>query len=150
MTRLWGRAARGERISEATPDGRWQVLTTLGTLSLRGIEAAMTVAEATDGDVFRAYVEQLLCARLQQGDVVVMDNLSAHKVAGITVEVGTPSSLAAPLNVPASAAATNITTSLAYLSNQNCLSRRRAEGLHLSMGLELSAEGFADHIAADN
>ena len=83
MTRLWGRAARGERVTEATPDGRWQVLTTLGTISLRGIEAAMTVPAATDGDVFRAYVEQVLCATLQPGDVVVMDNLSAHKVAGI-------------------------------------------------------------------
>lgn len=83
MTRLWGRAPRGERVQEATPDGRWQVLTTLGTMSLRGMEAVMTVASATDGDVFHAYVEQVLCATLQAGDVVVMDNLSAHKVAGI-------------------------------------------------------------------
>jgi transposase len=52
-------------------------------MSLRGIEAVMTVPSATDGDVFRAYVEQALCATLQPGDVVVMDNLSAHKVAGI-------------------------------------------------------------------
>ena len=43
----------------------------------------MTVASATDGDVFHAYVEQVLCVTLQAGDVVVMDNLSAHKVAGI-------------------------------------------------------------------
>lgn len=83
MTRLWGRAPRGERIAEATPDSHWQVLTTLGAMSLRGIEAAMTVPAATDGDVFHAYVEQVLCASLQPGDVVVMDNLSAHKVAGI-------------------------------------------------------------------
>lgn len=83
MTRLWGRAPRGERVQEATPDGRWQVLTTLGTMSLRGMEAVMTVASATDGDVFHAYVEQVLCVTLQAGDVVVMDNLSAHKVAGI-------------------------------------------------------------------
>jgi len=47
------------------------------------MEAVMTVPSATDGDVFRAYVEQVLCAKLQPGDVVVMDNLSAHKVAGI-------------------------------------------------------------------
>jgi hypothetical protein len=62
MTRLWGRAAKGERVNEATPDGRWQVLTTLGTMSLNGMEAVMTVPSATDGDVFRAYVEQVLCA----------------------------------------------------------------------------------------
>jgi transposase len=83
MTRLRGRAPKGERVNEATPDGRWQILTTLGTMSLNGMEAVMTVPSATDGDVFRAYVEQVLCAKLQPGDVVVMDNLSAHKVAGI-------------------------------------------------------------------
>jgi transposase len=83
MTRTWGRAPRGERIAEATPQGHWQVLTTLGTMSLRGIEAVMTVPSSTDGDVFRAYVEQVLCAKLQPGDAVVLDNLSAHKVTGI-------------------------------------------------------------------
>jgi transposase len=43
----------------------------------------MTTEEATDGDVFTAYVEQVLCPKLKPGDVVVLDNLSAHKVAGI-------------------------------------------------------------------
>jgi DDE superfamily endonuclease len=83
MTRQWGRAPKGERICEATPQGRWEVLTTLGAMSLRGIHAVMTVASATDGDVFTAYVEQVLCVQLRPGEVVVMDNLSAHKVAGI-------------------------------------------------------------------
>ncbi len=87
MTRPWGRAPKGERINEATPEGRWEVLTTLGAMSLRGMEATMTVASATDGDVFRAYVEQVLCAALEPGDVVVMDNLSAHKVAGIREQI---------------------------------------------------------------
>jgi transposase len=83
MTRLWGRAPRGERIDEATPQGHWKVLTTLGGLSLQGIEAAMTIESPTDGEVFTAYVEQVLGPKLQSGDVVVLDNLSAHKVAGI-------------------------------------------------------------------
>lgn len=83
MTRLWGRAPKGERVVESTSQGHWKVLTTLGAMSLRGIDAAMTIPSATDGEVFRAYVEQVLCPRLQPGDVVVMDNLSAHKVAGI-------------------------------------------------------------------
>jgi hypothetical protein len=83
MTRLWGRAPRGEPVTEATPDGRWQVPTTLGTLSLRGMDAVMTVPAATHGDVFRAYVERVLCATLRPGDVLILDNLSAHKVAGI-------------------------------------------------------------------
>jgi len=54
MTRAWGRAAKGERIAEATPQGHWQVLTTLGALSLRGLEAVMTIASPTDGAVFTA------------------------------------------------------------------------------------------------
>lgn len=83
MTRQWGRAPKGQRVNEATPQGHWQVVTTLGAMSLRGFDAAMTVESATDGDVFRAYMEQVLCPKLRSGDVVVMDNLSAHKVAGI-------------------------------------------------------------------
>jgi len=63
MTRLWGRAPRGERVHEATPDGRRQVLTTPGTMSLGGMEAVMTVPSATDGGVFCTCVEQVLCAK---------------------------------------------------------------------------------------
>ena len=83
MTRLWGRAERGQRIAEATPQGHWKVLTILGGLRLSGVLATMTIESATDGDVFLAYVEQVLCPELQPGDVVVMDNLSAHKIDGV-------------------------------------------------------------------
>jgi len=83
LTRLWGRAPRGERIAEATPQGHWQVLTTLGGMSLRGWEGVMTVNSPTDGDVFVVYLEQVLCPQLRPGDVVVLDNLSAHKVSGV-------------------------------------------------------------------
>jgi len=83
MTRLWGRAPKGQRIREATPQGHWQVLTTLAAMSQRGIEAAMTIASPTDGDVFTTYVQQVLSPKLQPGDVVVLDNLSAHKITGI-------------------------------------------------------------------
>jgi len=83
MTRQWGRAPKGERVTEATPQGHWKVLTTLATMGLGGIEAAMTVEAATDGEVFEAYVEQVLCPKLHPGDAVILDNLSAHKVAGI-------------------------------------------------------------------
>ena len=55
-------------------------MTILGAMSLRGMVAAMTIEEATDGDIFLAYVEHLLYPALKPGDVVVMDNLSAHKV----------------------------------------------------------------------
>ena len=83
MTRRYGRAPRGERVREATPAGHWSTLTLLGAMTRRGLLATMTVESPTDGDVFLAYLEQVLCPRLQPGQVVVMDNLSAHKVAGV-------------------------------------------------------------------
>ena len=83
MTRTYGRAPRGERVREATPQGHWKILTMVAALTTRGLEAPMTIAEPTDGDIFLAYIEQVLCPRLWPGQVVVMDNLSAHKVSGV-------------------------------------------------------------------
>ena len=83
MTRRYGRAPRGQRLAEGTPAGHWHTLTLLSAMSLQGMLAAMTVESPTDGDVFLAYVEQVLCPRLQPGQVVVMDNLPAHKVEGV-------------------------------------------------------------------
>jgi hypothetical protein len=83
MTRLYARSAGGGRICETTPGGRWKIMTILGAMSLRGIIASMTIEEATDGDIFLAYVEHILCPALKPGDVVVMDNLSSHKVKGV-------------------------------------------------------------------
>jgi len=83
MTRRYGRAPQGERVAEGTPAGHWRTLTLLSAMSLQGMIAAMTVESPTDGDVFLAYVEQVLCPRLQPGQVVIMDNLPAHKVEGV-------------------------------------------------------------------
>lgn len=83
MTRHYGRAPRGQRVREATPQSHWQTLTLFAALTTRGLEAPMTIAEPTDGDIFLAYVEQVLCPRLRPGQVVILDNLSAHKVAGV-------------------------------------------------------------------
>ena len=83
MTRLYARGLDGARIHEAAPQGNWKILTILGAMSTRGIIAAMTIEEATDADIFLVYVEQVLCPALRPGDVVVMDNLSAHKVDGV-------------------------------------------------------------------
>lgn len=80
MTRRYGRAARGDRVREATPAGHWSTLTLLGAMNREGLLASMTVESPTDGDVMSAYLEQVLCPRLEPGQVVVMDNLSAHKV----------------------------------------------------------------------
>lgn len=83
MTRLYARTLGGRRIPEATPGGHWKILTILGAMSLHGMIATMTIEEATDTEIFLAYVEQVLCPALQSGDVVVMDNLSSHKVNGV-------------------------------------------------------------------
>ena len=83
MTRAYARGCGGQRVAEAHPQRHWKILTILGALSLRGWVATMTIEEATDGDIFLAYVEQVLCPALRPGDVVIMDNLSAHKVAGV-------------------------------------------------------------------
>lgn len=83
MTRLYGRALGGQRIQEVTPGGHWKIMTILGAMSQRGMIATMTIEEATDADIFLAYVEQVLCPALRPGDVVVMDNLSSHKVSGV-------------------------------------------------------------------
>ena len=83
MTRLYARCTGGARIHEATPDGRWKILTILGAISTRGMIATMTVEAATDREIFLAYLEEVLCPKLRPGDVVVMDNLSSHKVNGV-------------------------------------------------------------------
>jgi len=83
MTRRYGRAPRGERVGEGVPVGHWHTLTVLGALTCEGLLAAMTVESPTDGEVFLAYLEQVLCPRLRPGQIVVMDNLAAHKVEGV-------------------------------------------------------------------
>ena len=83
MTRGYARASGGRGVHEATPAGHWKILTILSALSLGGLLATMTIEQATDGDIFLAYLEQVLGPKLRPGDVVVMDNLSAHKVAGV-------------------------------------------------------------------
>jgi len=83
MTRLYARGTGGARIHETTRDGRWKILTILGAISTRGMIATMTVEAATDREIFLAYLDEVLCPKLRPGDVVVMDNLSSHKVQGV-------------------------------------------------------------------
>jgi transposase len=83
MTRLYGRCLGGRRIHETTPGGHWKIMTILGAMSTRGMIATMTIEEATDREIFLAYLDDVLCPQLRQGDVVVMDNLSSHKVKGV-------------------------------------------------------------------
>ena len=83
MTRRYGRAPVGTRLIEKTPCGRWETTTFLGALRAEGFIAPLTVDGAINGPLFRAWIEQHLAPNLQPGDLVVMDNLSSHKVAGV-------------------------------------------------------------------
>jgi transposase len=83
FTRLRGRAARGVRLVDRVPHGHWKLLTVLAAITTQGVVAAATVDAATDGDVFRTFVRDALVPALRRGQVVVMDNLAAHKVAGV-------------------------------------------------------------------
>ena len=83
MTRLRGWGPRGERLVDAAPHGHWRTTTFLAGLRASGIVAPFVLDGPMTGSVFRAYVEQMLAPALRPGDVVVMDNLAAHKVAGV-------------------------------------------------------------------
>jgi transposase len=83
MARLWGRAVRGERCRAPVPHGHWKTTTFVGGLRLGGMTAPMVLDGAMNGSAFVAYVEQVLAPTLRPGDVVVMDNLPAHKLAAV-------------------------------------------------------------------
>jgi transposase len=83
MARLYGRAPRGERCCAAVPHGHWKTTTFTAGLRHDGIVAPMVLDGPMNGEAFLAYVEQALVPELRPGDVVIMDNLPAHKVYGV-------------------------------------------------------------------
>lgn len=83
MTRRYARAKRGERAYGHAPLNYGKNITIVAALSIDGINAAMTIEGAVDGAAFVAFVEQVLAPTLKPGQIVVMDNLSAHKVDGV-------------------------------------------------------------------
>lgn len=83
MARRSGRCARGERLKAPIPYGHWKTTTFLAGLRHDGVIAPLVLDGPIDGDTFRAYVEQFLAPALRPGQIVIMDNLASHKVAGI-------------------------------------------------------------------
>lgn len=79
MGRRYGRAPRGERVVDAVPHGHWKTTTFVAALRSDGLVAPMVIDGAMNGDLFVAYVEQVLVPALRAGDIVLMDNLSSHK-----------------------------------------------------------------------
>ena len=83
MARRYGRALRGERCRASVPHGHWKTTTFVGALRLEGMTAPMILDGAMHGAAFLAYVEQVLAPTLSAGDIVVMDNLPAHKPVAV-------------------------------------------------------------------
>lgn len=83
MTRRYGRAPRGRRCVASAPLGHWETTTFVAALRHRKLTAPMLTDGPMDGDVFLAYVRKFLCPTLLPGDIVVLDNLSSHKVDGV-------------------------------------------------------------------
>ena len=83
MTPRYGRCPRGRRLVAAVPHGHWKITTFIGALRTTGLTAPAVIDGAVNGDIFLAYVHQVLVPTLKPGDIVVMDNLSSHKVAGV-------------------------------------------------------------------
>jgi transposase len=87
MARLRGRAPRGERLVGKVPHGHWKMTTFVAGLRTTALTAPCVLDGPMNGDAFLAYVEQVLAPTLKPGDIVVMDNLSAHKVSGIRTAI---------------------------------------------------------------
>ena len=79
LTRLCGRAPKGERVHASAPGGNWHTTTMISSIRLDGSTACMALEGTTDTESFRAYVSAVLVPALRPGDIVVMDNLSPHK-----------------------------------------------------------------------
>jgi transposase len=83
MTRLYGRALRGERLVGRVPHGHWKTTTFVAALRCNAVTAPYLLDGPMDGPTFRAYVEQILAPTLKKGDIVFMDRVRLHMVEGV-------------------------------------------------------------------
>ena len=81
MTRSYGRIIGGERLVDAVPGAQWKTTSIVSSIRLDGETSAMTIEGPFDGAAFNTYIIEILCPTLRKGDIVVMDNLPAHKSA---------------------------------------------------------------------
>lgn len=87
MTPRRGRSPRGQRCRGAAPAGHWRTTTLVCALSSQGLRAPLVLDGALNGAAFVAWTEQFLVPELRPGDIVVMDNLGSHKVAGVQAAI---------------------------------------------------------------
>lgn len=83
MTRSYGRSVRGKRVKGSAPAKWGHTTTIIGAMSIEGLLAAMHIESPTDKDVFLAFLREVLVPELNPGQVIVMDNLSPHKVSEV-------------------------------------------------------------------
>ena len=83
MARLYGRCLRGQRCGGAVPHGHWQTSTFIAALRVEGLAAPFLIEGAVNAEVFTAYLRQVLCPELRAGDIVILDNLSTHKISSV-------------------------------------------------------------------
>jgi transposase len=144
MTRTRGRAAPGERVSGAVPQGHWKTLTMIGALRLEGMAAAVTVDAATDTDVFGTFVHEALVPALHPGDVVLWDGLAPHKAQQMQREIEQAQARLIPLP-PYSPDLSPIEPGWSKVKGHvRDVAPRTAEALG-----HAAAEGFANVTAAD-
>jgi len=89
MTRLYGRAPRGQRLLSSAPFGHWKTTTFVAALRRTGLTAPLVLDGPMTGPAFLAYVEQFLVPTLRRGDIVVLDNLPAHKITAVREAIET-------------------------------------------------------------
>ena len=124
MVRRYGWAPKGERLVDAAPFGHWRTTAFVAGLRSTGIIAPLVLDGPMDGEAFRAYVEQLLAPSLLPGDVVVMDNLAAHTVAGVHEAVAAVGASILYLPPPAFAGASSTAPTSIRLSRCSPSSKR--------------------------
>ncbi len=87
MARRYGRAPKGERCRASIPHGHWKTTTFVAGLRLSGMTVPCVLDGPMTGAAFLAYVEQMLAPTLNAGDIVIMDNLPAHKTGGVRAAI---------------------------------------------------------------
>lgn len=97
MTRTHGRAPPNQRVLGSVPQGHWKVMTMLGALRLEGVVSSASIEAPTDTEIFRCFVHKGLVPAIRSGDVVIWDNLGAHRAADLTEAVQSAGASVLPL-----------------------------------------------------
>ena len=97
MVRRYGWGNCGVRVRGTSPQGHWHTSTFVAALCQKGLRAPMVIEGAMDGTLFLAYVREFLCPTLSPGDIVVWDNLSSHRVAGVREAIEAVGAILKPL-----------------------------------------------------